>query len=580
MSVYIRSYTRDRGEFLGWLSHLPELALDIETVEDVIIGVGLGTDEMAGYFTKEDVRIILPYVVDIQSLWPIVMHNGGSDVRGLRKSFSGIPMVRVWDTMVAASLFNEPELNLEYLAAYRVASPVVHGSFKEITKEYKVKDLEGVPEEAVAEYNLSQVVATWLLKSYYGERIAKSQNLTRVFEIEMQILPLLTQMEENGVLLDLEKLKELGDRLTVEADAYQELVSELTHGGIKNVNSPQQVSEYLFEVLRHPIIYKTKSGKGGSTDERVLKKIMAGKHHDDPAYKFLGPLLHCRQTRKLVGTYTEPLAASVDLGGRSHTQFSQVSTDTGRLASRSPNHQNIPKRRGPEIRRCFIAPSGSVLVAADMDQLELRIIAEEAQDPRMLDAFHSGRDIHQEVADTIGIPRFPAKVLNYTIVYMAGAQQIADQMKVSKVKAEMWQTAYFRKYYGLSSWIRRYGAECEARLYTETWLGRRRDLSEYFGEGISPRFRQEGLRKAVNTRIQGTAAEIMKLAMLRVESRIRSLELESRQLIQIHDEILLEVPMHELSVIRLVLTQEMSTHHGGMPLPCTIKVGSNWGDVK
>jgi DNA polymerase-1 len=587
MSTYLIGATSNK-QFLEWLDHCPEIALDIETVEDIVIGIGLGTDEMAGYFTKEHVHLVLPHIVEIQSLWPIVMHNGGSDVRGLRKSFPGTPMIRVWDTMVAASLFNEPELNLEYLA-WHVGSPILHESFKKLMKEYKAKDLEGVPEEIVAEYNLSQVIATWKLKQYYLPLIEENPNFPRVYDIEMQILPLLTQMEENGVLIDAPRLADLRERFDAEATAYQDVVTELTHGGITNVNSPKQVSEWIFEVLGHPVIYKTDSG-APSTEERVLKKIAAGKHGDEPRYKFLRPLLHTRQIRKLVGTYCDGLAASLDGDSRSHTQFSQVTADTGRLASREPNHQNIPKRRGPEIRRCFVAPPGSVLVAADMDQLELRIIAEEAQEPRMQDAFRSGRDIHQEVADELHLERFPAKILNYTIVYLAGAQQIADQIGVSKAKAEMWQNSYFRKYSTLVQWMKDYSALCEQRGYTETWLGRRRDVVDFFadakknyrggtyrsgsGTGLG-----EGARKSVNTRIQGTAAEVMKLAMLRVENRLRELKLRSRQLIQIHDEILLEVPVGELEIVKLVLEEEMTTKHLTMPLPITIKVGLNWGDV-
>lgn len=559
-----------------WQVKPSPVALDIETVEDIIIGIGVGNEEVAAYVTKQHVREILPLILEANNLAPIVMHAGKSDSIGVRKAFPEMPLLRVWDTMVAANVLQYQDLDLQTLV--RVVLGYHIGSFKDLTKEYKVKDLEGIPEEVVAEYNLSQIIGTWRLYREFEPRIRASEKLTRVLELEHQVLPILAQMEENGILIDAQRLAMLRERYVIEGDTYQEIVSTLTHGGITNVNSPKQVSEYLFEVLQHPAIYRSKKTGAPSTSERVLQKIAAGKKGELPEYKWIRPLLHTRQTKKLIGTYCDGILERLDEQGRSHTSLSQTTADTGRLASKEPNHQNIPKRRGPEIRRCFIAPEGCVLVAADMDQLELRLIAEESGEEKMQDAFYTGKDIHLQTAlDIFGDPakRFPAKVLNYTIVYLAGPQQIADQMGVSKAKAEMWQSNYFRKYWRLTRWIKDWGKDAEARGYVETWLGRRRDLRDFFALN-----QQEGVRKAVNTRIQGTAAEIMKLNMVKVETRLRELKLKSRQLIQIHDELLLEVPLRELEMVKVILEDEMSTHYHNMPLPTTIKVGPNWGDVK
>ena len=587
MSTYIIGGD-DRDSFLEWLSNSPELALDIETVEDIIIGIGLGTDEKRGYFTGRDAKVLLPYIVDIQAKNPIVMHNGKSDVLGLRKSFPGFPMIRIQDTMVEAHLAGYEDLDLKAVTQSVLGEDIE--KFTDLVGRYKTKDLEGVPEEVVAEYNLSQVSATWRIDR------ALIPNLDPdIYGLEMDILPILSQMEENGFLIDRERLLELREQYVNEAAAWTEAVKTLTGGEIQNVNSPKQVREFLYGFLGHKVIYETKS-KAPSTAERVLKKIVAGQEGSLPEYRWIRPLLHARQTIKLIGTYCDGIVDKLDAEGRSHTSLSQVSTDTGRLASRDPNHQNIPKRRGPEIRRCFIAPPGHYIVAADMDQLELRIIAEESGEETMRQVFLSGGDIHQQTADEVlgdSTKRFPAKVLNYTIGYLAGAQQIADQLGVSRHKAERLQDTYFRKYYRLTRWINEWDALCRARGYTETWLGRRRDVSQFYNDpkknyqggsfkvGTGGRSHWgEGTRKALNTRIQGTAAEIMKFNMLKVENELRALGLGSRQLIQVHDEIVLEVPEEELDIVKNVLRRKMSTLYKEMPLPCTVKVGRNWGDVK
>jgi DNA polymerase I len=366
-------------------------------------------------------------------------------------------------------------------------------------------------------------------------------------------------------------------RFQDEGNALQDAVNSLTEGHIRNVNSPKQVSEYIFNHLSTRAIYRSKRTGKPSTSERVLKKLLA---KDPEKYAFCRILLRSREIKKLDGTYCRGILTRLGQDGRSHTQLSQTTAETGRLASKEPNHQNIPKRRieGLEIRRCMIAPPGHVLIACDMDQLELRLIAEEAGESKMQEAFHAGEDIHLKTAlEMFNDPtkRFPAKVLNYTIVYLAGAQQIADQVGRSKAVAEMWQTKYFRTYRLLRKWIEDWAEVCAKQGYVETWLGRRRDMTRYFNINY-----EEGMRKSVNTRIQGTAAEILKLAMVRVDDRIREKQMSSRMLMQIHDELLLEVPFEEVDEVVDLLRKEMTTMYGSMPLPCTVSVGANWADVK
>lgn len=579
------------------------IALDVETVEDIIVGIGIGTDEEAAYFTKGDVVVGIACVARhcLQYGRTLVMHNGKSDVRALRATFPeqcSWPLKdwHEWDTMVAANVLGYEDLDLQTRARDDVHHYWV-GKFSELVKEYGAKDLEGVPEHVVAEYNIGQVAATWALYEDYAPRIDSEEWSRKVFELECEIWPILVQMEENGFLIDRERLSKLREQYVMEAEGWIEALKVLSFQQIQNPNSPKQVKEFLYEWLGHKKLgkqYESKKTGDPSTSERVLKKIKAAPEGSLPEYKWITPLLEARQTIKLIGTYCDGIALRLDSEGRSHTTLSQTTADTGRLASRDPNHQNIPKRRGPEIRRCFVAPPGHLLVAADMDQLELRIIAEEAQEQRMRKVFLEGGDIHQKTADEILMDptkRFPAKILNYTIGYLAGAQQIADQIGCTLSRAQRYQATYFRSYSRLTDWIEEWDTRSRELGYTETWLGRRRDVSaiykdpkKNYGGGTFkhiPRlsFVGEGTRKAVNTRIQGTAAEIVKISMVKVENELRRLGLASRQLIQVHDEIVLEVPEEEIDVVKWILRKNMSTVYKSMPLPCTVKVGKNWGDV-
>lgn len=550
----------------------------MESVNNEVIGLGVGDEEVRGYAVGDaSVVELLDRFTTFQSDTPRIAHSATSDLNALGVS-ELIQFYPLFDTMVAAHLFGEyPSLSLQNLAA---SINVNISSFDDITKLHKCKDLSGVPEKEIAAYNLSQIRATTLLYRTFSERISSDKTLKKVYDLEMAILPLLAKMEEAGIAVDRKKLIALGHRFQAEGAALEEAVAELTSGHIQNVNSPLQVKNYIFGQgegqLGARIIYKSKRTGEASTSERVLKKLIA---KDPVKYAFCRVVLRAREIKKNVNTYCFGIANRLDSASRSHTELSQVTTETGRLASKNPNHQNIPKRRpeGLEIRRCMIAPPHHSLIACDMDQLELRIIAEESGERKMIDSFLTGEDIHMKTAlEMFGDPskRFPAKVLNYTIVYLAGAQQIADQVGRTKAVAEMWQQKYFRTYQTLKQWIDEWADLCSKQGYVETWYGRRRDVTRYFNMNY-----EEGKRKAVNTRIQGTAAEVLKLAMLRVDEALVRGGLKTRVLMQIHDELLFEVPDDEVDQMKVLLKETMTTMYKNMPLPCTVKVGPNWADV-
>lgn len=594
MTWYFRG-VRSKDAFWAYVRVMDGIAFDMESVNDDVIGLGLGDDEVRAYASGESAATeMLRRFLHVQKYMlpiPRIAHSATSDLGAL--GVTHFPeFYPIYDTMVACHILQDElqlnALNLQYLAM--AVCDLQIDSFDTITKRYKAKDLSGVPEIEIAKYNLSQIHATTKLWRRTEEKFSTLPTLKKVYELEMQILPILAKMEDAGILVDKKRLLSLGKRFAIEGDALQDAVKELTHEQIQNVNSPLQVKNYIFGKEPHQlgarVIYRNKPTKkdieagsrigSASTSERVLKKLI---EKDPEKFGFCRVLLRSREIKKLVGTYCIGIATRLDSESRSHTQLSQVTAETGRLASKEPNHQNIPKRRieGLEIRRSMIAPPGHLLIAADMDQLELRIIAEEAQEDKMRGAFLRGEDIHLKTAmEMFGDPskRFPAKVLNYTIVYLAGPQQIADQVGRSKAVAEMWQQQYFRTYKTLWKWIQEWGLLCEQQRYVETWLGRKRDMSRYFDLN-----HEEGVRKSVNTRIQGTAAEVLKLAMVRVDQRLTREGARSRMLMQIHDELLLEVPLDEVESTKRLLKEEMTTLYKAMPLPCTVKVGENWADV-
>lgn len=574
----------------------------MESVGDRVIGLGAGTNEIGCYATGDDHIIeLMEHFKFIQGVR--IAHAAKADLTAL--GAVDVPsFYPLFDTMVAAYLLPETWvgegygfLNLQYLAA--TVARVKIDSYSDLLHHYNTIDLSTIPEDVIMRYNISQVRATHLIWQKLAVKISPELPINDVFSLEMKILPILARMEEVGILIDKKRLTALGRRYTMEAQELQQAVYELTKGQIANVNSPKQVRDFLFgrepyQLGMRPHYFTKKRNGTASANERTLKKTL-GRH---PELAWIRLLLRARQIQKLIGTYCIGISKGLDWEGRSHTHLSQTTTDTGRLASKDPNHQNIPKRRaeGLDIRRCFIAPPGHVLLACDMDQIELRIIAEESGEEKMRKVFLEGGDIHTQTAiEVFGTEkeRFKAKVFNYTIAYLAGDQQLADQMGISKARAEMYRHTYFRKYKRLRDWIWELNVEVQEKndFVVETWLGRQRDLSGIYTAPeknyLNGTYRRgddmdwvgEGVRKAVNTKIQGSAAEVIKLNMVKVDDLLRSRSLKTRLLLQIHDELLLEVPENEIEIAKQLVTEGMTMMYKTMPLPCTVKIGLNWADV-
>ena len=399
------------------------------------------------------------------------------------------------------------------------------------------------------------------------------------FDIELPLCQVLAEMERAGFLVDRKALADFGESLTAGIDALQRGIWELA-GHEFNINSPKQLGEVLFDELMLPAGKKTKTG--WSTNADILEKLI-GKH------PIIGDILEYRMLTKLKSTYADGLLKVISADGRIHTNFRMTVTATGRLSSTEPNLQNIPVRRelGAQIRRMFVAAPGCVLVDADYSQIELRLLAHISGDETMQNAFKSGEDIHAVTASQVfGLPlsevtpaqRSSAKAVNFGIVYGISAFSLAQDIKVSPAEARAYIDAYMQKYHGVREYMDRVIAEAKERGYVETLFGRRRPVPELKASNFNTR--SFGERVARNMPIQGTAADIIKLAMVNVRRRLRAEGMEARLILQVHDELIAECPEREAERVTALLEEEMERAVTlSVPLTAEAHSGHSWAEA-
>jgi len=409
--------------------------------------------------------------------------------------------------------------------------------------------------------------------------IQKDERLNYIYrEIEMPVLDVLFEIERNGVLLDYKLLQKQSHELGEKLQALEQQAHTLA-GQPFNLNSPKQIQEILFTQLKLPVIKKTPTGVP-STDEDVLQQLAL----DYPLPKLL---LDYRGLAKLKSTYTDKLPLMMDrTTGRVHTNYAQAVAVTGRLASSDPNLQNIPVRtsEGRRIREAFIAPPGHKIISADYSQIELRIMAHISQDQRLLDAFAAGEDIHRATAaEILGIPldqvdpeqRRYAKVINFGLIYGMSEFGLASQLNIERSAARAYMERYFARYPGVESYMRQTREKARQLGYVETVLGRRLWLPEI--NNANGNRRQGAERAAINAPMQGTAADIIKLAMIAVRNWLHQAQLRSKLIMQVHDELVLEVPDDEVALVKNTLPECMgNVLQLDVPLLIEVGVGDNW----
>jgi DNA polymerase-1 len=402
-------------------------------------------------------------------------------------------------------------------------------------------------------------------------------------DIDLPLVPVLARMEQAGVKIDRAVLAEMSSRLEGEIETKAREIYERS-GCEFNISSPKQLGDVLFNKLNLPKPIKYGKGKTISTAVDVLEGL--AEEHDVPRL-----VLEYRQLTKLKSTYVDALPALLNpASGRLHTTFGQTGTATGRLSSTNPNLQNIPIRTelGREIRAAFTAEPGYVLLAADYSQIELRLLAHFSNDPLLVEAYRRGDDIHTLTASQVfGVPplmvtpdhRRQAKVVNFGIVYGLSAFGLSQQLGIEPSEAKQFINAYFEKYKGVRTFIDQTLDEARRDGKVKTMFGRVRPIPDINSKNANLRGFAE--RTAVNTPLQGTAADLIKIAMIRIDTTIRELGLKSRMTLQVHDELVFEVPPQELDIIKPLIKEHMEKVHSlTVPLVADIGVGPNWRDLE
>jgi DNA polymerase-1 len=565
------------------LQSAPEISLDTETTsEDAmtaeLVGISLAIEPGAGFYIplahsylgapRQLPRdLVMAKLKDILQTKPIIGQNLKYDAKILRRS--GIELKNiVFDSMLAAYLLDpESRKDLNELARRYLGHSVMDFS------ELGAARMDLVPIEQAARYSIADAEAVIRLKEKMLPEL-RSKNQEKLFyEVELPLINVLIEMELNGILLDKEILREQAKELETLATQLLQDIFRLA-GQDFNPNSPKQVAYVLFEKLKLPVLRKTKTGP--STDAYVLQELAS--LHPLPE-----KLLAYRELEKLLSTYVKKLPEYINpRTGRVHTTFQQHITVTGRLSSTEPNLQNIPVRTelGGQIRKAFVAPPGRVLIGADYSQIELRVLAHLSEDPGLIEAFERDEDVHARTAATIfNIPiesvrpreRRIAKMINFGLSYGMTGYGLAQRTGLSRSEAEKFIKNYFENYPGVRAYMERVVREAEEKRYLETLLGRRR----YFVELSS-----QTKREAINFPVQGTAADIMKLAMLRVYERIQSGEIRADMLLQIHDELIFEADAEAAECAAQLIKQTMESAFSlRVPLKVETHIGTNWGEI-
>ena len=465
----------------------------------------------------------------------------------------------VFDTLLAGYLLNPSASGYEPLR---------------LAREYGVPVPDGIPEEA------STAAVMPGLADTLERKIAENGQTSLLNDIEVPLAHVLARMENVGFAVDADGIRAFGESLDQKIEENQRQVYD-TVGYEFNINSPKQLGEALFEKLGLEHGKKTKTGWSTSAD--VLEKL----RYESPAVDLV---LNYRTLAKLKSTYCDGLLKVVTPDGRIHSSFNQTETRTGRISSTEPNLQNIPVRTelGREMRRFFVARPGWVLVDADYSQIELRVLAHVANDKNMIQAFRDRSDIHRRTASQVfHIPepmvtplmRSRAKAVNFGIVYGIGAFSLSKNINVSMREAKQYIDDYLANFSGVDAYMKRIVEDAKQKGYVETMFGRRRYLPELSSSNHN--LRAFGERVARNMPIQGTAADIIKIAMIRVEKRLALEKMQARLILQVHDELIVESPAEEALKVASLLTQEMQNAVSlSVPLTADAKIGETWYEAK
>ena len=485
----------------------------------------------------------------------------------------------VFDAGLAAYLLQPNQSEYEYDTLAKVYLDVTLPSEKEMLGKEKLGYFS-FEDERVQKWMAYQAIVPYKIKSVLREKLKETGMESLYDEMELPCLYALYEMEKNGIRVDGEALHQYGKKLRTRIEELTAEIHAMT-GEEFNINSPKKLGEILFEKLGLKNGKKTKTGY--STSAEVLEKLKN-------AHPIIPKILEYRQLTKLNSTYAEGLAGYIRADGRIHGKFHQTVTVTGRISSADPNLQNIPTRMplGREIRKVFIPEEGSVFVDADYSQIELRVLAHMSGDAALIAAYQADEDIHAITASQVfDVPldqvdstlRRKAKAVNFGIVYGISSFGLGQDLDISRKEAEGYIEKYFATYGKVKEFLDRTVEDAKKNGYTVTMFGRRRPIPELASSNFMTR--SFGERAAMNAPVQGTAADIIKIAMVRVNRRLKEEHLQSKLVLQIHDELIIETKKEELEIVQKILVEEMM-HAADLAVPLLVdaNVGDSWFDAK
>lgn len=486
----------------------------------------------------------------------------------------------IFDISIAAYLLNPLQNTYDYDDIAREYLGMNVPAFDEIFPKTKKSE---TPSDEISEnilkYACYNAYVAYKAKDALTEKLKETEMLDIYNNVEIPLTYALYDMEQAGIMVAGDKLKEYGERLKTGIEALEkDIFAEAGHEF--NINSPKQLGEILFGEMQLPGGKKTKTGY--STSASVLEKL-------EPDYPFVSKILEYRQLTKLKSTYADGLAVYIGEDNRIHGKFNQTITATGRISSTEPNLQNIPVRMplGREIRKVFIPKEGCVFIDADYSQIELRILAHMSDDKNLIDAYNHSKDIHAATASLVfHVPleevtkeqRSNAKAVNFGIVYGISSFGLSNDLSISRKEAEQYIKDYFISYPGIKNYLDNSVKEAKEKGYSVTMFGRRRPIPELTSGNFMQR--QFGERVAMNSPIQGSAADIMKIAMINVAKELKEKDLKSKIVLQVHDELLIEAYENEVEQVKDILKRNMEqAAHLNVPLDVDVQVGNNWDEA-
>ena len=575
------------------------VSVDTETTSEnpfkaKLVGISMSWEHGKGYYlpvghnylglqkqlSLSEVKDLLKEILEDEGIKKIG-HNIKYDAEVLK--FHGIDLKGIYfDTMIASYVIN-PGLrqhNLDYLSEYYLGHKMI--GYKEVVVK-GIEDFSQVNIETAVRYSCEDADYTLRLKDILEKRLKEDKNEELFYNIEMKLVPVLMDMEIAGVKVDINLLWKLAVEFREKLKQIEEEIYK--EAGMRfNINSSQQLGFVLFEKLRLPTLKKTQKTKRYSTDVSVLKKLCA--------YNSRVPslVLQYRSISKLKSTYVDALIRMADpKTHRIHTSYNQTVTATGRLSSSDPNLQNIPIRdaEGRQIRKAFIAEDGYLLMSADYSQIELRVLAHYSNDEELINAFKNDEDIHTKTAiEVLGIKgrevtpeeRRIAKAINFGIIYGMGPKRLSEEIEIDYKKAKEYIDRYYEKYKGVARFREEIIEFARKNGYVTTLFNRRRYLPDINSE--NHRIRAEAERIAINTPIQGTAADLIKKAMINIHKRIKKECPLTKMIMQVHDELVFEVPEGDIEKVKNMVKKEMEeVYPMYVPLKVDISVGKNWDEA-